>query len=266
MCPSTADSTNLPDLTPWKPMKIGCWLSGLRTQQHQQQSGSMRDRRSRESEKIRKQEQQWQEEQRRRRRIWPGSAHDFKLNIDLRLGDPDGHESTLLPMQAKAGKMRWLWSSRRLKGAIEIQEPDGEVFIRGNQEQQLYLIEFLSQFTHEWHGVVPKSAQGTKSRSCPEHGRSGRSAGVSSSVGSGWRGRRQGGFGGGRDVSQWSRYRQGQAALPSIPRTVTSDTSSVWQMDRRNSLPGSSSALPAPNRSESFLSTIISSWRRPSPY
>jgi len=130
-------------------MKSGCWLQERRQQANRSKSGSMTDRASREAQKCLKQSQVWGEEQRRRRRLWRGgSAEDFKRRIDELLDDQDGNESTLLPIQAKKGKARWLWSSRRLKGAVEIQQPDGEVFVRGNQEQQLYLIEFLRLQKH----------------------------------------------------------------------------------------------------------------------
>ena len=79
----------------------------------------------------------------------------FKQQIDWDLEDPAGHESTLIPLQAKAGKNRWLWSHRRLKGAVELQEPDRQVFIHGNHEQQMYLIELVKQFTEPWAGAVP---------------------------------------------------------------------------------------------------------------
>lgn len=156
----------LPELTRWRPMKSGCWLQERRQQANRSKSGSMTDRASREAQKCLKQSQVWGEEQRRRRRLWRGgSAEDFKRRIDELLDDQDGNESTLLPIQAKKGKARWLWSSRRLKGAVEIQQPDGEVFVRGNQEQQLYLIEFLRQFTEEWDGEIPKPPNSAKQKS-----------------------------------------------------------------------------------------------------
>ena len=60
------------------------------------------------------------------------------------------------------GRMAWkclaAWPdlAARCLGAVEIQEPDGEIFVRGNQEQQLFLVEFLRQFTDEWCGAIPK--------------------------------------------------------------------------------------------------------------
>lgn len=132
-------------------MGAGCRSSGCRA--------------TRDAKKCLKKEQLWGDEQRRRRRLCRGgSADDFKRRIDELLDDRDGNESTLLPIQAKKGRARWLWSSRRLKGAVEIQEPTGEVFIRGNQEQQLYLIEFLRQFTEEWDGDIPKPHTAAKQK------------------------------------------------------------------------------------------------------
>ena len=129
------------ELTNWRPMKSGCWLSQARTSQP---SGSTMDWRTRQARREAQAGELWLEEQRRRRRLWrapsasssSGSLSElFKRELDGRLDDPDGHESTMLPILAKEGKKRWLWSSRRLKGAIELQLPDGQVFVRGNQDR-----------------------------------------------------------------------------------------------------------------------------------
>eukprot|EP00930_Biecheleria_cincta_P070306 TRINITY_DN57948_c0_g1_i1.p1 TRINITY_DN57948_c0_g1~~TRINITY_DN57948_c0_g1_i1.p1 ORF type:complete len:671 (+),score=76.33 TRINITY_DN57948_c0_g1_i1:63-2075(+) len=157
-------------LTPWRPFRIGCWLSSQQPAVGGGEScGSSCDRRSRAQEKARKEIVSWQHEQVRRRRVWHGTADEFKTRIDTHLGDPAGNESTLLAIKAKTGKSRFLWASRRLRGAIEIQEPDGEVFIRGNQEMQLYLIELISQFTDPWTGELPRVPSKVQARFDPGH-------------------------------------------------------------------------------------------------
>jgi len=104
----------------------------------------------------------WDAEQRTRRRYWPGTAEDFKRTIDEKLNDEHGWSSTFMRVQTNQGKTRWLWSNRHLKGAIEITEDDGEVFIRGNAEQQMCLIELTKQFTEEWTGAIPTPSKKTK--------------------------------------------------------------------------------------------------------
>lgn len=112
-------------------------------------------------------EDAWALEQRRRRRLWTDSVELFKKELDWALGDPDGFESTLVPIQAKKGKKRWVWTNRKAKGAIEFQAPDGEVFIRGNADQQYFFLEILRQFTKEWEGELPnpKSRRAKKAKS-----------------------------------------------------------------------------------------------------
>jgi len=97
----------------------------------------------------------WDAEQRCRRRFWPGTVEEFKRILDEKLDDENGWNSTFMRLQASDGKSRWLWSNRRLKGAIEISADNGEVFIRGNAEQQMCLIELTKQFTKEWTGAIP---------------------------------------------------------------------------------------------------------------
>lgn len=107
--------------------------------------------------KLAKEKGKWLDEQRNRRFRFRGSAKEFKTKIDEQLGDAMGDESTLVQIQSKPRTTRWLWSNRRVRGAVEVQEPDGEVFIRGNLGQQLFLIQVVRDFADLWDGELPKA-------------------------------------------------------------------------------------------------------------
>ena len=75
----------------------------------QKQGGSFKDRASREAQKDQRMKDNWQEEQRNRRRVWTnGTENDFRNEINERLEDKEGLESTRLPIKTKDGKQRWL--------------------------------------------------------------------------------------------------------------------------------------------------------------
>lgn len=152
----------LPPLTVWKPPARGMLAAAGRSLSvGGSQAQWWEKKQDREQRKI----ENWTDEQMKRRRYFRKSdPHEFKRWLDYYLDDEEGHESTLLRVKAKDGVFRYLWSSRRLKGAVEVQD-DGEVFVRGNLEQQVFLIEVLKEFTEEWTWHVPvKMSKETKLR------------------------------------------------------------------------------------------------------
>merc|ERR1712107_607760 len=84
-----------------------------------------------------------------------GTAWDFMAKLDKSLEDA-ADEGQWIEIKAKENRQRWLWTHRRLKGAIEIEHPTGEVFLRGNLEQQVFLLALVEDFTTEYVGTLPK--------------------------------------------------------------------------------------------------------------
>lgn len=135
------------------------------------------DPRARWQRKEMKEIDDWNGEQRSRRRHWDGTAEEFHRWICWYLHDVDAVDSAMAEIPAKPGKRRFLWTHRGTKGAIEVQELDGEVFIRGNAEQQLYLLHLVKQFTSEWNGKVPVRKATKKAAPAQQwHSRSSRAA------------------------------------------------------------------------------------------
>jgi len=176
--------------TKWNPKTCNSWIADAQSLYRKEKAGSQ-PRGDRAAEKMQKKTEAWQSEQVRRRRVFRGASRQFKLQIDTALDDPEGHESTFISMQAKNHTLRWLWSSKKLKGAVEVQiaTPDQsdarflendagqmcDLFVRGNQEQQLYIIEFVKPFTEEFAGELPcklpKALRPPRSSSAPRWAR-----------------------------------------------------------------------------------------------
>ena len=75
------------------------------------------------------------------KRVYFGSPDDLKADLDMAQGDAD---SSLVEMAAKApGVQYWLWRNKRLKGAIKLTTPSGEVVCQGNFKQQVALYGLL---------------------------------------------------------------------------------------------------------------------------
>merc|ERR1712194_871953 len=96
-----------------------------------------------------------------------GQSNDFKVKLDQLMEDGDGYQSMWVEIQAKKGRRRWCWTHRQLKGAIEVEEPSGEVFLRGTKENQIFLRELVKEFTDEYHGPVPKMTTHPRNRVTP---------------------------------------------------------------------------------------------------
>jgi len=149
------------ELSRFKPLKSGWkspappeWFTPSPYSSHRSRAGGRNA-----NKKAKSQGEKWEAQQRRRRRYFRGTPQQFMKQIDWYLYDPDSHESTLLPAnQNSRNSKKWRWSSKRLKGAVEISE-DGEVFIQGNEAQQTELLQLIRQFTEEWTGPVPKATK-----------------------------------------------------------------------------------------------------------
>mmetsp|Transcript_184541 Transcript_184541/g.585205 ORF Transcript_184541/g.585205 Transcript_184541/m.585205 type:complete len:255 (+) Transcript_184541:372-1136(+) len=167
-----AEGSGMPPLASWKPPRL-C-IAKL----SKPSSGSLSSGRSWEERQRTQQDKvmaRWEEQQRSRRRQWNGPVGKFKERLDASMDDPQGYESTWMPIQAKEGRSRWCWTSRRLKGAVEVEDLSGEVFFRGSMENQVFLLEFVRQFTDEFQGTVPKMSAKTKQRLLPGSHSGGRS-------------------------------------------------------------------------------------------
>mmetsp|Transcript_102522 Transcript_102522/g.328467 ORF Transcript_102522/g.328467 Transcript_102522/m.328467 type:complete len:716 (-) Transcript_102522:300-2447(-) len=159
-----AEPSGLPALTRWKPPRFrGTKLP----KQSSATSSSLRSWAERHQTKQEKEVSRWETEQRARRRQWSGPAIQLKEKLDESMGDPAGHESTWVRIQAKEGRSRWCWTSRRLKGAVEVEEPTGEVFLRGSTENQAFLLEMVRDFTDEFRAAVPAMSAKAKQRLFP---------------------------------------------------------------------------------------------------
>eukprot|EP00929_Paragymnodinium_shiwhaense_P053961 TRINITY_DN27051_c0_g1_i1.p1 TRINITY_DN27051_c0_g1~~TRINITY_DN27051_c0_g1_i1.p1 ORF type:complete len:891 (+),score=175.61 TRINITY_DN27051_c0_g1_i1:229-2673(+) len=188
---------SLPDRTSWRPPKSNVFgilrIGAPQSRQSQIAPGSSFDRagraRSTARTKKEKEDERWTEEQRARRRAFRGTAEDIKQRLDKALDDPEGHESTIITCKAREGQTRFLWSSKRLRGAIDVtyadSTPNAEVFVRGNQEQQLFILEILRDFTEPWTGRLPKKKPAAK----PKRGARSQSAMVRGYTGGGYGGR-----------------------------------------------------------------------------
>lgn len=156
-------STTLPALTPWR-LPMQTFIKHSKKPSASSSLGGWADRKRLKQQRI---NEKWDRDQRMRRRLWKGRAIEFKTTLDKSMDDPDGHESMWIEIQAKRGCRRWCWSCRRLKGAIEIEEPSGEVFLRGSRENQVLLLALIKEFTEEYHGRLPKMPASLKRQRFP---------------------------------------------------------------------------------------------------
>lgn len=145
-------------LTSFRPLKSGWKTAPPADMWKPSPYTSHRTRQNKGAKKMKSQADKWEAQQRRRRRYFKGTPERFKWWIDWLLGDEHGLESTLLPKAHQRTGKKWCWSSKRLKGAVEISE-EGEVFIQGNEAQQNELLQLVRQFTEEWTGPTPKATK-----------------------------------------------------------------------------------------------------------
>ena len=82
------------------------------------------------------------------RRIYGGTPLEFQDALDLKKGD---ERSTLQEQEAKApGTMYWLWRHPKMKGAMYLTTPGGEVRVQGNFLQQAAFFILLKDFTQPY--------------------------------------------------------------------------------------------------------------------
>ena len=142
-----------PPLTDWEIPRLGVSQPAKKSSTASSSMATWQDRKLAKEKRLK---ERWREDQRLRRRLWEGTADESRKQLDISMDDEGGYESWWIAIKAKKGCNRWCWTHRRLKGAIEVEKPSGEVFLRGSKENQFFLRELVKGFTEDYHGQLPK--------------------------------------------------------------------------------------------------------------